>query len=396
MEKIRLFRIVLLFIILITMLNCKENKNEISKIEIKTTTKYNEVHFVKDSKRNNEISELNITYKDYQLKFRFIEDITLMQFVVRNKVVSGWKQILFNFEFLPDNYDGVRLLFDENNFKGILLLPGYTEEFPNLIAYEFDTDNFSYLTNYNIKEEDLHKIPFEKLNQEWKKGSFKINRNGNKYALTFFDASKKNILNFENSDFYDLLSEKDIKKYIERVLIFEKGNMNNAEIFEEFKNKIEKEGFKNVFQQDCDLNNDKIQDKILVFSTELAENFKPSDYEESIVCVYVSGKLFKNESIISKHYVGNTALGFSNIKVKDNFFTIEQVNGGGYEIVKEYTTFKFSSETNEINLYKYSRIEVSRKDGDENENIYNYDIKDFGKIPFENYNSETILDKCKG
>lgn len=396
MEKIRLLKLVLLCVVSITLLNCKnDNKNQHLKTEIVSSGEYSEITYVKNFKTNGDIRELNIEYKNYTLKFRFIEDITLLQFIVDNKIVSDWKQILFNFQYLPDNYDGIRLLFNENKSEGILLLPGYTEQYPNLIAYEFDKDHFSYFNNFEIKDEDLNKIPFENLNDEWRKGTFKVIKKADKYILTFIDASRKNILNFENSKSNDLLPEAQLKKYIEKLLLFEKGNSSSEYGLNEFKDKIRKEGFKKVFEKDCDLNNDKIQDKIFVFSTELPENPQPTDYEESIVCVYISGKLFQNRKIILKQYVGNVAVGFSDVKIKDNFFTIEQVNGGGYAMVKEYTTFKFSNETDELILHRYSRIETIRSEEDENEKSYNYSPKNFGKILFEDYNSETILEKCK-
>ncbi|ABQ05290.1 hypothetical protein [Flavobacterium johnsoniae] len=397
MEKIKLIKFALLFICFLTMINCKDdNKSVISNIKIETTKKYKEVVFTKKYEKRDGVKELNIRYKNFKLKFRFIEDITLLQFIVDDNIVSNWKQILFNFEYLPDNYDGIRLLFDESNSNGLLLLPGYTEEFPNLIVYEFDKSHFSYSNNSNIKNEDLNKIPFEKLNEEWKKGSFEANKKSNKYFLTFFDASKKTNLNFENSKSYELLQETEIKKYIDKVLLFEKDNSDHQSFLEEFEKRIEKEGFKIIFDKNCDLNDDKIQDKILVFSNELAENFKPSDYEESIVCVSILGKLYQNKNIIVKHYIGNVAVGFNDIKIKDNFFTIEQVNSDGYSTVKEYTTFKFFREINQIILYKYTRIETSRSGENESEKSYNYEVKNFGNILFEDYNSETILEKCKG
>lgn len=275
------------------------------------------------------------------------------------------------------------------------MLPGYTEEYPNLISYEFDKNHFSYFNNFDIKDEDVNKIPFKNLNDEWKRGTFEVTKEADNYTLTFVDASKKKILKFEKSIFNDILSELELKKYIDKVLLFESTNSNNGYNLNEFKDRVEKEGFKKVFEKDCDLNNDKVQDKILVFSTQLPENFKPSDFEESIVCVYISGKLFQNKNIILKKHIDNVAVGFSDVKVKNNFFTIEQVNGGSYSIVKEYTTFNFSNDTNEIILHKYSRIETIHSEEDENEKSYNYSSKNFGNISFEDYNSETILEKCR-
>jgi len=148
----------------------------VSNDEIVGSENYKEVSFKKKIETTSDIRELNIQYNNFVLKFRFIEDITLLQFVADNKIVSDWKQILFNFQYLPDNYDGVRLLFNKKKSEGILLLPGYTEEYPNLIVYEFNKDHFSYLNNFDIKDADLNKIPFENLNKEWEKGSFELTK----------------------------------------------------------------------------------------------------------------------------------------------------------------------------------------------------------------------------
>jgi hypothetical protein len=372
--------------------NCKDVDKS---IEIVSSGNYKEVAFTKNYKRNSDLSELNISYKSYLLKFRFIEDITLLQFVVDGNIVSDWKQVLFNFEYLPENYDGIRLLFNEDNSKGILLLPGYTEEFPNLIAYKFDKNDFSYSANLDIKSSDLNKIPLEKLIKDWQKGSFEASEKGKEYVLTFTDDSKKNVLNFESSQSNDLLSTEELKIYIDKILLLENSNLGGNSTLGDFQKEIGKQGFKSVFEKDCDLNQDKNEDKIIVYSTDFPEKTGPNDYKEYIVVVFISGKLFQNKNIISKYYTGNVAAGFNDIKIKDNYFTVEQVNGWGNGIVKEYTTFKYSKETKGINLDKYSRIENQRSDGDEKEKTYNYNIKNFGNISFEDYNSETILEKCR-
>ncbi|MFZ0596474.1 MAG: hypothetical protein WAM46_05785 [Flavobacterium sp.] len=389
-----IFTITLLVLMFIC---CKDidRPKEIVKTEINNTETFKEVVFTKNYKSNSDVNELNITYKNYILKFRFIEDITILQFVVDNKIVSDWKQVLFNFQYLPENYDGIRLLSNKNDSEAILLLPGYTEEYPNLISYEFDKSHFSYSGNLDIKSSDLNKIPLDRLIKEWNNGSFEAIKKENEYILTFTDDSKKNILNFENSQSNDLLSAAELKNYINKISALDNKNSEENSTIDEFQKDIKKQGFKIVFEKNCDLNQDKIQDKISVYSTDFPEKNGPNDYKEFIVYVHISGKSFKNKNIISKYYADNVAIGFSDVKVKDNYFTIEQVNGLGNGMVQEYTTFKFLKETNEIILHKYSRIENERSNGDEKEKSYSYTNKNFGTIPFEDYNSETILEKCR-
>lgn len=397
MSSMGKIKLLLLLLITITLSNCKNNDKStgITKDKTLSTENYKEVVFTKDYKRNSDISELNINYKNYLLKFKFIEDITLFQFIVDKKIVSDWKQVSFNFEYLPENYDGIRLLFNDENSEGILLLPGYTEEFPNLIVYDFDKKHFSYYANLEIQSAELNKIPLEELINEWKKGSFEANKVSDKYTVIFSDNSKKNILNFESSTSNDLLPASELKNYIDKIVSFEKRNLDNNSNSDNILKKIKNEGFKDIFEEECDLNQDGIQDKIIIYSTEFPKNIGTNDYKEFIVCVSVLGKIFQNKNIIEEYYPDNVAAGFDDIKIKDNYFTVEQVNGRGNGVVREYSTFKYSKETNEIMLHKYSRIETERSSGDENEKSYNYSVKNFGNISFDEYNSDTILEKCK-
>ncbi|PTD14015.1 SH3 domain-containing protein [Flavobacterium columnare] len=158
---------------------------------------------------------------------------------------------------------------------------------------------------------------------------------------------------------------------------------------------LEKKGFKNILEKKCDLNQDNINDKIIVFSTAFSKKSDVDDYKEFMVCVVINDDLFHNKNIIQKYYRDNVAAGFNDIKIKDNYFTVEQVNGSGSGILQEYTTFKYSKINNKIILHKYSKIETVRSSGDEDEKTYNFSEKNFGRILFEDYNSETISEKCK-
>ena len=400
MVKNKLIKLLCFCIIAISTINCKQvnETSESSNKEIVKNATYKEVAFTKNYKNNIEVSELNINYENYSLKFRFIEDITILQYSVNDKIISDWKQVLFNFQYLSENYEGIRLLFNKENSDGLLLAPGYTEEYPNLIVYNFDENSFKFLNNLDLKVEDSKKIPLEKFNNEWKKGLFEAEKKNKDYTLTFTDSSKKNILNFEITESQELLSNEELKPYIDKVLIFE--NLKKSNVSEssssnlsQFITEIEKQGFKNILEKKCDLNQDKINDKIIVYSTSFPQTIETDDYKEFIVSVFISDKLFQNRNIILKYYSDNVATGFNDVKIKDNYFTIEQTNGIGNGVVQEFTTFKYSS--NQILLHKYSIIENERSNGDENEKIYTYTTKNFGTILFQDYNIETIKSKCK-
>lgn len=156
-----------------------------------------------------------------------------------------------------------------------------------------------------------------------------------------------------------------------------------------------KEGFKSILEKKCDLNQDGKEDKITVYATDFKNKIEPTDYKQFIVSIRILDKVFKNKKIIEDYYPDNVATGFTDIKIKDNYFTIEQANGSGNGIVREFTTFKFSKVDNQIVLHKYTRIETIRSSGDEDEKTYNYSSKDFGKILFEDFIPQNVLNMVK-
>jgi hypothetical protein len=361
----------------------------VSNDEIVNSEDYKEVTFKKNFETTSDIRELNIQYNNFVLKFRFIEDITLLQFVVDNKIVSDWKQILFNFQYLPDNYDGVRLLFKKKKSEGILLLPGYTEEYPNLIVYEFNKDHFSYLNDFDIKDEDLNKTSHENLIKEWEKGSFEVTKKSDNYILIFRDVSKKKILNFESSVYNDLLSETEIKKYIDKVILSEKTKSDRNYNLSEFLEEIKEKGLEDFSEKKYDFNQDGIEDKIYVFW----------DSKEEIFPVYIVllnkdlsvQKTFKNDNILSPVAPNSTGTGLNNIICNNYDFTfVDNISQGPTQT--RYITFGYDKMKEEINLHKYHVITTY---ADESKNWeYTFTKKNFGEIIFTDYDNRTIGDIC--
>ena len=143
-----------------------------------------------------------------------------------------------------------------------------------------------------------------------------------------------------------------------------------------------------------DINQDGKQDTISVFGTDWSKKIKPTDCKLFKVIISLSGKYslttLENDKIIIPYYPDNVASGFSDIKVKNNYFTVEQANSSGGSIERSYTTFKYDHIKHGIYLYKYSIIITDRSLGDELERQSEYSEKDFGKIPFENFKNELI------
>ncbi|MEC5395840.1 hypothetical protein [Bergeyella sp. RCAD1439] len=149
------------------------------------------------------------------------------------------------------------------------------------------------------------------------------------------------------------------------------------------------QGYQILFEKTADINQDEKMDKILVYGTEWnSQPPEPSDFKKYKIVIHLSNddsfRTLTNSNIIEPYYPNNVASGFSDIKVKDNYFTIEQANGGGGNIVKSFTTFKYNKQKNEIYLYKYSTITIQQSSGDEETSELT--IKNFGIIPFESFN----------
>ncbi|MFP3831719.1 hypothetical protein [Chryseobacterium sp. SIMBA_028] len=153
-----------------------------------------------------------------------------------------------------------------------------------------------------------------------------------------------------------------------------------------------------ITEKEADINQDGKPDNIIVYSTEWNKEIKPTDFKIFRVVVKLSNDknkftTFTNDNIIQPYYPDNVASGFSDVKIKDNYFTIEQVNAGGGIIENSYTTFKYDKIKKGIYLHKYSTLASEMSSGDEQEYKTELTTKDFGFISFENFNDRTIHSK---
>lgn len=148
-----------------------------------------------------------------------------------------------------------------------------------------------------------------------------------------------------------------------------------------------------VEEKSYDLNNDSFMDKIIILGNK--EDINPQDPDTRIAPIIVllnernkNYKIFKNENI----YPNNYGDAFKKLAVKNHFFTVELYN----EIPNEsstykYITFKYDEKTNEIVLSKYGE-NIDWNDGKKDNTLCS--DKNFGKISFQDFNSNDIRDKC--
>lgn len=316
-EKNNLIKLVILLLYVITALNCKGQNNDNNKLyiknEIENSISYDEVIFVKDGyyDTEKESRRLNINYKNYSFKFKFIQDVSFIEYYINDKMISDWKQIAYNFSYnssLEEAEDKIRILYSEINLEGLLLLPGYSSEYPSFIVYKFNKEGFTYLYNTKIKDADAKKIGFEYLTKEWNSATFKVVKINNEYILNYIDKSitisfeiDKNGegLRDENNELIDIINEtpSSLKKRME------------TEGFYKLKSEIQ-----------CDLNQDNIKDEILIFKSKDDYNrFDEITYKGPII-IFIGTKNGKYEKYENSNIFPNNHNDFFNtIVTKHNF-----------------------------------------------------------------------------
>ncbi|WP_048511189.1 hypothetical protein [Chryseobacterium sp. FH2] len=148
-----------------------------------------------------------------------------------------------------------------------------------------------------------------------------------------------------------------------------------------------------VKEQNCDLNQDTLIDKIVVLGNN--NDIDPQNPETRIAPILIllnkqnkKYKILTNEDI----YPNDFGDAFRRLVIKSPFFTIELSN----EVPDKYTsdkyiTFKFNEEAKEIFLYKYGE-NIDWNDGKKTNILCSE--KNFGKILFQQFNSNEIQNKC--
>lgn len=148
-------------------------------------------------------------------------------------------------------------------------------------------------------------------------------------------------------------------------------------------------------KKQCDLNGDGFNDIIMVFQP--LGSFSPDDELTMDSPVYVlinNGKnqfqVYRNKNIIYSFFPNSPAEGFTDLVIKDNFFTIEQIEGGGWLFVNSYTTFKFDKKTQKIVLSKYGKSYTDRRNPEGVIPDQIYTSKNFGTVHFTDFNAEEL------
>jgi hypothetical protein len=137
-----------------------------------------------------------------------------------------------------------------------------------------------------------------------------------------------------------------------------------------------------------DLNTDSVLDLILLF-----DNTTPSGSRPLLIYVGQTNNTFKlkarNDSVVLCSDCGGVfGDPYTAIVIKNGYFTVEHYGGSAWRWTS-YTTFKFAPKDHNWYLHKDGgdRFHVSSPGQKES---WLFTTKDFGLIPFENFNHERI------
>ena len=150
--------------------------------------------------------------------------------------------------------------------------------------------------------------------------------------------------------------------------------------------------FKEIYR--CYINEDELEDMILAFDNKYTHFSATGDIDWTVAPIIVllnkGNKLYKM-SYNSTIYPNSFDDYFSNITIKNNFFTVELGNvvPDSYDYEK-YITFKYDKQKEYLLLHRYGKI-INWYEKGESINTQ-LTTKDFGEISFEEYDEDTISD----
>ena len=188
----------------------------------------------------------------------------------------------------------------------------------------------------------------------------------------------------------DLINiRKEYSKFFNKKKYTNSANLNSKEIIDS----IAENKYFLLDEKECDLNNDGFTDKIIVMANNDDIDSQNSEAKIAPILILLNEqnkeyKILSNENI----YPNNFGDAFRKLVVKDYFFTVELSNEvpNNY-ITEKYITFRFDEKTKKIVLFKYGQ-NIDWNNG-KKDNILCSE-KHFGKILFQEYNSNHINEKC--
>ncbi|MCS4301379.1 hypothetical protein [Chryseobacterium sp. BIGb0232] len=158
---------------------------------------YNEIKKVKKVSNYAEgpMQSFDFSFKDYSFKIRYIEDRAYIQYRIDHKIIADWKFCNVNF-YYDSSWETVEedchLLYNGTDLSGVLLFPGFTEEYATYFVYEFNNNTLQFVNVVTLNRTlsaDVWTNPHE----------FRAVRKKNKLQISLLDKDGKEYV-FENGE----------------------------------------------------------------------------------------------------------------------------------------------------------------------------------------------------
>ena len=345
------FKIAIISVLMFSsFINCKKQENSLiteNKVYYSKSDSllYDEVNIRIEKYRetNNEV--------EYQISDSKIKNLKLILDLQKEEAVIEFnnKRIITQFNFtydisIEDAISLIKVLESKDNTDFFILLPTTTEEFLTFELLKIDNSNDLkfYTSSFEINTHKYDDVP-----NFYKQNHLSLREKDLKYSIQINSFKSNGTLNrtIENgkNKQTNIVLEKNIKlNNIEyKIAVLQNLNKNN----------------------DFEQNHFKLPVQILKKD---GENYKIYNENESLI--------FDNNNCVSE--------GFSDVKVKNNYFTIEGQSCFDNSIIfNYYITFKHIN--NQFVLYKYSEEYFDKSDHDKVIPTKHFTTKDFGEIKFE-------------
>ena len=154
-------------------------------------------------------------------------------------------------------------------------------------------------------------------------------------------------------------------------------------------------GYNNYINKSHDINTDTYKDYFIIAEPEFTKKGDQPPFQEDNRLFFIwsfnqNRKKYEIWEINCKLLSGhnhNCPLGEVDLDVKDNYFTIRHQYCYGQFFRIDYTTFKFDTKMNKIFLHKVGMSFTDRYDTEKNIPDIVFTQKEFGIVPFSEYES---------
>ncbi len=126
--------------------------------EQKTQIVYHEIKNVKKVSNYPEgpMQSFDFSFNDYVFKIRYIDERSYIQYKIADRIIRDWQFCNVNF-YYDSSWETVEqdshVLYNDSDSSGVLLFPGFTEEYATYFVYEFNNHQLRYIKSITLNRD---------------------------------------------------------------------------------------------------------------------------------------------------------------------------------------------------------------------------------------------------